>query len=166
MNRRPIYSKSGKPRSAGALRFVAPDGVGPAITHVHDEAEGPSFRQRAGLLRQRLYGRHQGKILVVISTAVTLMVVGGFELLRAPSQNLTQRQLNAAVNFAIDERPRPPSIAASAYARIIPSVVRVNGYNPEDPQPADDGSAEVELPAENGLKEDFHEDYTAGAPAW
>ena len=100
-----------------------------------------------------------------VSVAVALAAFGTYETLRPPGQNLTQGDITAAVNFAIDERPRPPSVQSMAYARIIPSVVRVNGYDPdaEEPPPAtaEGQDAPVELPEGEGLEEDFHEKFTA-----
>jgi S1-C subfamily serine protease len=164
VKRRPLYSKSGKPRVAGGSAWVARDGVSPVIAGLPDPDEGPGFRKRAGLWWAGLYSRHTGKLLVAISAAVTLAAVGIYDLLRPPAQDLTQRELNAAVNFAIEERPRPPSVASIAYARIIPSVVRVNGQDDsEDPgatPPGGEGPL-AEQPSGEGIEEDFHEKYTA-----
>jgi S1-C subfamily serine protease len=185
MKRSPLYSKSGRPRAAGASRWVAPDGLTPTIVDIPDEPSGPTLRQRAGAWWAPRYSRHQGPILVAISALVTLSLVGIYDVLKPAPFDLTQNELNAAVNFAIDERPRPPASTAIAYARIIGSVVMVNGYEevpPEtaDPDPDAQGSAEAAPPAlpgedpdqpiapqaENppegaGLQEDFHEEFTA-----
>ena len=163
MKRRPLYSRSAKPRAATAPRWVARDGVNPGIASQSDGSDGPSLRARAVRFWARLYGRHESKLLVAISVAATLALVGVYELLKPPAQNLTQNDLNAAVNFAIDERGRPPSVASMAYAAIIPSVVRVNGYDPNaaPATPRGGASPPVELPSGEGLEEDFHEQYTA-----
>jgi len=95
----------------------------------------------------------------------TLALVGAYELLRPPGQNLTQTDLNAAVNYALEQRPRPPSIAAIAYATIIPSVVQVNGYDPADPATVPTPDEQKEAPPtpadQQGLAEDFHEQFSA-----
>lgn len=163
MKRRPLYSRSAKPRAATASRRVARDGVNPGISAQPVGPDGPSLRARAVRFWARLSSRHESKLLVAISVATTLALVGVYELLKPPAQNLTQNDLNAAVNFAIDERGRPPSVAAMAYAAIIPSVVRVNGYDPDAAPAAPRGGASppVELPAGEGLEEDFHEQYIA-----
>jgi S1-C subfamily serine protease len=171
MKRRPLYSKSGKARVAGASHWVAPDGVSPVFTDPPDEIRGPTLRQRVGSWWNRLYGRHQGKLLVAISVAATLALVGAYQLIDPPAQNLTQRQLNAAVNFAIDKRPRGPSVQSVAYSKVIRSVVRVNGYDPEEqgttaangtPQNPSASSPPAKNPADkNGIQEDFHEKFTA-----
>lgn len=91
-----------------------------------------------------LYGRHQGKILLLSSllssAVVALLVIWTDELLRAPVQPLTQAKLEAAVNDVLDSR-HPPSVAAVAYANVIGAVVRVTGYDPAARAPKDDGRA-------------------------
>lgn len=130
MKKRPIYSRSGKPRGAGDAPWLAPDGGEPVFV-APAEPDGPPLRQRFGAWWGGLYGRHQGKLLVAISVATTLAVVGLYHSLQPAAQRLTQPQLNAAVNYALDERPRPPSVTSVAYAKIIGSVVRVNGFDPD-----------------------------------
>jgi S1-C subfamily serine protease len=96
---------------------------------------------------------------------ITLLLVGGWQLAQPAAQRLSQNDINEAVNFAINERPRPPSIASMAYAAVIPSVVRVNGYDPESETPVPknpDGQAPpIENPPAGEIEEDFHEKYTA-----
>lgn len=155
--RRPLYSKSGKPRPAGGAQWTAREGTAPVYAALPDEFEGPTVRQRAGAFWDRLYKKHQGKVLVAISVIATLAVVFSFEALQAPGQNLTQRDLNAAVNFALEERPRDPALGTVAYAQVFRSVVQVSGieFEPsteENPNPA-------VQPRE--LEEDFHEEFTA-----
>lgn len=186
MKRRPVYSKSGKPRGAGATPSAAPGGVEPAHAAPSPD-EGPTLRQLAGRWWSGCYGRHQGKLLVAISVATTLALVGLHQALQPPAQRLTQRQLNAAVDFALDGRPRPPPASSTAYARIIGSVVLVRGYDPKTENPQA-GKPEAEKPEVgkpqtnrpqaarprtgepgNGAPpapdpktgEDFHEQYTA-----
>ena len=50
--------------------------------------------------------------------AVQLLLVGGWQLFQPATQRLTQDDINEAVNFAMDERPRPPSVASMAYAAV------------------------------------------------
>ena len=165
MKRRPLYSKSGKARVAGSSPWVAPDGVSPVLIDVPDEPTGPTLRQRAGGLWSRLYGRHQGKVLVIASVLCTLAIVGIYDAFKPPAQNLTQTDLNAAVNYAIDQRPPAPAITTVAYAKIIRSVVRVNGYDPEKgpPKPAEGepGNPATQAEAAKDKPQDFHEEYSA-----
>jgi S1-C subfamily serine protease len=125
----------------------------------------PTMRQRVAAWWTPFATRHHSRLLVAASVLTTLVVVGAFELLRPPAQNLTQTDLNAAVNFALDERPRPPSAAAIAYATVIPSVVQVNGYEPNDPESEPSPEAQNEVPEgatdPEGLAEDFHERFSA-----
>lgn len=144
MKRRPIYSKSGKPRGAGGVPRAAPGGVDPVHVASFPD-EGPALRQVLGRWGAGLYSRHQGKLLVAASVATTLVLAGLYLALQPPAQRLTQRQLNAAVNFAMDERPRAPSVSSVAYARIIGSVVLVRGYDPKA-EKAEAEKAEADKP--------------------
>ena len=163
MKRRPLYSRSGTPRAAETSRLIGP--VGPSFGEaLPPELDAPSLRERAKLWWGGVRSRHPNKLLVASAVVTTLALVGVYELLQPPAQHLTQNDVNEAVNFAIEERGRPPSVASLAYAKIIASVVRVNGYDPDATTPPSEpgpGGAEAELPAGEGIKEDFHEKYTA-----
>lgn len=164
MKRRPLYSRSAKPRAATAAdeRFFSADDPAPAPAAW--EPAGPTLRQRMSQAWGRVKARHPGKLLVAASVFVTLAFVGGYELMQPVPQNLTQDRLNEAVNFALEERGRPPSMASQAYAAVIPSVVRVNGYDPETeapPEVPEGDETPVELPNPEGVEEDFHEQFTA-----
>ena len=167
MKRRPVYSGSTKARTADAARWTASGATPPPLPLYIDEPEGPTLRQRIASGWGALYRRHQGKVLIGVSVLTALLFVGAYELMRPPGQNLSQRDINDAVNYAIEERGRPPSVASMAYAAVIPSVVQVNGYDPEaeDPPEAAEREGEetppVEMPAEGEIEEDFHEQYTA-----
>ena len=121
----------------------------------------PHLRQRLGAWWDRVYKRHTGKVLVTVSSVLTLLLVWAYGWTQPTPQHLTQPQLTAAVNFAIDKRPRPPSVASLAYASVINSVVRVNGYDPSVKQPEKKDSKEVEAPKAEGPDPDFHEDFVA-----
>ncbi|HEY0918768.1 S1C family serine protease [Devosia sp.] len=163
MKRRSLYSRSATPRTG--------DGSRPAVA-ARDAPLGPPpaplppelpLRRRAAQAWNRFYARHPARLTALAAIAGALVLFGAYEVLRPPGQRLTQDDINAAVNFAIDERGRPPSIASLAYAAIIPSVVRVNGYDPAAGPPQSDpgGEAPVELPRADGIEEDFHEQFTA-----
>jgi serine protease DegQ len=165
VKRRPLYSRSSGPRVAGAPRQAAPHAAGPDLVTPAQAPVEPTLRHRGRARWARFQGRHERKVLVAISVAMTLALVGLYEFLRPPAQNLTQGQLAEAVDLALEERPRPPSTASLAYAAIIPSVVRVNGYDPAAGPPAVGPDADrpppAEPPPEEGIEEDFHERYTA-----
>jgi len=161
--RRPLYSKSQRARAAGAAPLVGGAREAPVLNGTYQPE--PTLRQRMAAWWTPLYARHQPRILVASSVLLTLALVGAYELLRPPGQNLTQTDLNAAVNYALEQRPAPPSIAALAYAAIIPSVVQVNGYDPADPateaKPEEQKEAPTTPTDPNGLAEDFHEQFSA-----
>ncbi|RYE76578.1 MAG: hypothetical protein EOP19_24230, partial [Hyphomicrobiales bacterium] len=128
MKRRPVYSGSTRARTQDALRRSATTAARPPPVYIY-EPEGPTTRERLAALWQPFAAKHRTRLAIAASVLITLALVGGYSLLQPPAQNLSQRDINAAVNFAMDERPRPPSVASMAYAAVIPSVVRVNGYD-------------------------------------
>jgi len=155
MSRRPLYSKSGRPRTVGASAGTATSGFAPIYADAIDDTPEFSLRRWLGERWSRIYSRHQGKLLVAISAAVTLMLVGAYDLIRSAPQALTQRDINAAVNFALDERPRPPAIATVAANNIMRSVVRVDGIDSEGRRTGEG------LKVDGELDENFHEQFTA-----
>lgn len=166
MPRRPLYSRSQRARVAGGSPLVADVREAPTVAGTYRPE--PTLRQRLATWWGPYYARYQPRVLVAASVLVTLSLVGTYELLRPPGQNLSQTDLNAAVNYALEQRPRPPSVAALAYAKVIPSVVQVNGYDPADPAekpeqaPRPDGNREAEAPTDPpGLAQDFHEKFSA-----
>ena len=164
MKRRPLYSRSARLHAANASRQVPADRTDSALP-TPPEAPAASFRQRAALAWSRLASRYPARVTGAVSVAAAVALLGLVELLRPPGRSLTQTDITEAVNFALDERGRPPSVASMAYASIIPSVVRVNGYNPEEmaPGPGSKGgtSPPAEMPGGEGIEEDFHERFTA-----
>ncbi len=161
--RRPLYSRSSKPRPAGGSQWVARDGVSPVFASVPEIDEGPTIRQRIGSWWGRLYARHPSKVTALVTLLIAFSAFAIYERLQPAGQNLTQRDLTAAVNFALDERPRDPSPTAVAHSIIAPSVVMVSGYDPDEtplsPDERDERNALRE--ANGGVEENFHEQFTA-----
>lgn len=160
--RRPLYSRSQRPRTTAGSAWVAPDGVSPVYI-LPDETAGPTLRQRLGARWSRLYQRHQGPVLVGAGALVTLLLIGAYDLISADPQRITDWQFMTAVNKVVDERPRGPSIESIAYATVIRAVVRVDGFEEgtEDPAGAKPQSQPAENPTEGKVQEDFHERFTA-----
>ncbi len=170
MKRRPLYSGSNKARTQAAQRLSEPGAQRrsqPLPTYIY-EPEGPTTRERIARVWAPFSAKHRTKLAVAASVVITLAMVGGWQLFQPAAQRLTQTDINNAVNFAMDERPRPPSVASMAYAAVIPSVVRVNGYDPNAKEgdetatpPAEGTPPPVENPPAGEVQEDFHEKYTA-----
>ncbi|WP_413987900.1 S1C family serine protease [Labrys okinawensis] len=133
MQKRPLYSRSGKARAEARSPWIASDGITPVYIAGAGETASPTLRERARLWADTAYTRHRGKALVGACALVCLVIVGGYALLWPPPRALTQGRLNQAVNFALDHRPEQPSVSTLAYAQIIPSVVRIDGYDPMMP---------------------------------
>ena len=163
--RRPLYSRSQRPRAAEGSAWVAPDGVSPVYVDLPSENESPNLRQRLGAWWSGLYARHQGPVLVAIGAGVTLVLIAVYDLVTPDPQRISDWQFMNAVNQIVDERPRGPSVEAVAFANIINSVVRVDGYEPEEMPipsgPRDPEAPIAENPAEGEVEQNFHEKFTA-----
>jgi serine protease DegQ len=141
---------------------VAPDGVSPVYLDLPGEQATPTFRQRLGARWTNLYQRHQGPALVGVGALVTLLLIGAYDLIAPDPQRISDWQFMTAVNKVVDERPRGPSIESVAYATVIRSVVRVDGYEEATDDPAaKKPEGQAEIPEEGKVEEDFHERFTA-----
>jgi serine protease DegQ len=163
--RRPLYSRSNRPRADQGSAWTAPNGVDPVYIDMPGEEAGPTLRQRAASAWRNLYSKHQGPVLVGVGALVTLLLIGAYDLLTPDPQRITDWQFANAVNTVVDERPLGPSVESMAFAKIIASVVRVDGYEEEFNKPADaptDAEKQTaENPPEGELEQDFHEEFTA-----
>ncbi len=130
MKRRPLYSRSGRLRRTDEATLLAP--LAPIIA---DESSSkpapPSIGERSRRYWKRAYRRHQGKILVLGSVAMTLVVLGSYDAIKGPSLGLTPDEFVDVVNDIVVNQPAPRAPTAVAYEAIIPSVVAISGYDPE-----------------------------------
>jgi S1-C subfamily serine protease len=76
------------------------------------------------------YRGHQGKLLIATGAVIALLIVGLSDLTRPIIPRTSDADFTAAVNDVVDKRKRPPALSAIDYALVIPSVVRVQGYDP------------------------------------
>ncbi|WP_423069168.1 S1C family serine protease [Devosia sp. CN2-171] len=164
--RRPLYSRSQKPRAEQGSAWTAPNGVDPVYVDLPGSEPGPTLRQRAGTWWRGLYGKHQGPVLVGLGALVTLLLIGTYDFIAPDPQRISDWQFTNAVNKVVDERPQGPSVESRAFATIIPSVVRVDGYDdtadePTAAKPGEPDKPTAENPPGGKLEEDFHEQFTA-----
>jgi S1-C subfamily serine protease len=85
---------------------------------------------RLELMRQRLnrfYTRTRVVLLVCAGIVIALAAMLIYTTTQPPPQHLTQRDINAAVERALETIKPKPSFASMAYEVIQPSVVRVQG---------------------------------------
>ena len=119
MKRTALYSSSGKKRPAAAAEVLEPPLLSPHV-------EAPQWRVLARL--QHFIHAHRTPALVL---AGVLAVLSGVLLDRSLSEQppvITQRDIDRAVRASLEEKPLP-SKAAKAYELILPSVVRVDGFD-------------------------------------
>ncbi|HEV2516324.1 MAG TPA: trypsin-like peptidase domain-containing protein [Devosia sp.] len=141
---------------------MARDGVSPVYLDGPEELTKQTLRIRVSAWWSTLYQRHQGPVLVGAGALVTLLLIGAYDLITPDPQRISDWQFMTAVNKVVDERPRGPSIESVAYATVIRSVVRVDGYeDAADGPPAASPEGQAEIPAEGKVEEDFHERFTA-----
>ena len=83
---------------------------------------------RLEVLRQRVrhfYARFHNVFFLGAGVLVALMSMVLYDMTKAPPQHLTQRDIDAAVERALDSAKPKPSIASQAYEIIRPSLVQV-----------------------------------------
>ena len=127
--RRPLYSRSGKPRTGGGRGFAPLPAVPAVYAELSELARGPSLRQRLWAWIEPRYRKHQGKTIIAASALIALGIVGLYHVTRPPIPRSSDHDFIAAVNTVVDHRDRPPSLASIAYAKITPSVVRIAGFS-------------------------------------
>ncbi len=119
MKRTALYSSSGKKRPAAAVEVLEPP-------HLSPHVEAPQWRVLARL--KHFINAHRTPALVL---AGVLAALSGVLLDRNLSEQppvITQRDIDRAVRASLEEKPLP-SKAAKAYELILPSVVRVDGFD-------------------------------------
>ena len=123
--RRPLYSRSGKPRTGGSAGLAGLPKVAAVYLDVPEE-RGPSLRQRVAGWWQPVYKTHQGKVLIAASAVVALLIVAGYDLTRPPIPRVNDRDFISAVNAVVDKRERPPTVSAhstpSKLREILPTM--------------------------------------------
>lgn len=129
MKRRPLYSRSGRLRRTDGATLVAPPVA--VFSDAESAVAALSLGERNRRYWQRAYRRHQGKILVLGSVTMTLIVLGAYDAIKGPSLGLTPEAFVDVVNGIVDNRPARRASTAIAYDAVIPSVVAISGYDPE-----------------------------------
>ena len=129
MSRRPLYSRSVRPRRSGGNGLAQFSGA-PSPYNEPTGIHGPTLRQRITAWWARVYSKHQAAVLITASAIVAGGIVGGYHFTRPPIPRVSDAEFIADVNMVIDARHRGPSLASIAYAKVIPSVVMVQGYDP------------------------------------
>ncbi len=133
MQRRPLYSRSGKLRRLDDATLIA--SAASIVAAESPAPRGPSLAERNRRYWKRAYRRHQGKLLVLAAVCMTFVILGGYDAIKGPNLPLTPTEFVDVINGVIDARPQPPAPTAIAYANIIPSVVSISGLDPDATRP-------------------------------
>jgi S1-C subfamily serine protease len=137
-----LYSSSNRSRkgaAAGATEDAPP---------ASDAAAAPATAP--GRLR-RFYGRYERPLLLAAGALFAVALVVTYARARPAAQELTQKDIDAAVLHTL-ENAQLPSMAAKAFAAIEPSIVRVMGYGPEgdDDKGKDAAKSGTDKPKDSG----------------
>jgi S1-C subfamily serine protease len=131
MQRKALYSRATRTRSAGGSAWAARAGGQPSPqpqwTDEIDDA-GPPVLAPAWARCKRFCGRHERPLLVAVSILLSLGAIGGYSLLHPGPRPLTQHDIDGAVQYTLAHSPRAPADSARAAAIIAPSVVEVEGF--------------------------------------
>ena len=110
----------------------------PSVTAAEARAPGADAPKRGARLRGWL-ARYERLLLVVLSVALSLALMAGWQARRPPAPTLTQADIDAAVIDALENRSLP-SRAAKAAESVRQSVVRVRAWGVADPNAAADAA--------------------------
>jgi S1-C subfamily serine protease len=130
VQRRPLYSRSGRLRRIDGATLIAPASSDTPFAPPPPPTR-PSFGQRNRRYWSRAYRRHQGKLLVLAGMAMTFVILGAYDAIKGPNLALTPTEFVEVINGVVDRRPQLPAATAIAYNNGIPSVVAISGYDPE-----------------------------------
>ncbi len=123
MRRASLYSSAG---SSGGKRTPPPGPQNsPASPKPAATLKAPAFAARA----RSWFARHEKPACFVIATLVLLGAMVAQSTLMQPPQAVTQKDVEAAVQKALENRP---SSASAAYEAVRRSVVMVRGLNRDD----------------------------------
>lgn len=154
--RRALYSRSNKPRARGSPSVTGLPDVAPIYIDLPEE-RGASLLGRAGAWWAPIYQKHQGKLLLGAGALIALLIVGGYDLTRPAIPRVNDDDFIAAVNIVVDHRTPGPSVSSLSYAKVIPSVVQVQGYTHDKPTISDRDD-----PGKPWLQKDFEQFETVG----
>ncbi len=123
MRKAPLYSRSPRPDATSAA--VAPPGPAPA-SPVAAAPQRTAWRTR----------------IATLAAGLALLVLGGIagQSLVPEAVRLTQKEIDASVRRSLEQQPLP-SAYARAFAAIAPSVVLVEGLDPESDLPTPEPEA-------------------------
>lgn len=125
MTKRVLYSRATRRRGAPS----APKVLGREVpsTAYAPPAPEPLLRPVWAWICQQIR-RHERLSLLVACALLSALGVGSYALLHHEPRPLTQTDIDAAVQYTLTNRPRPPAETTVAAATIRPAVVEVQGF--------------------------------------
>lgn len=128
MKRKVLYSRGNRRRDVAPSLLVGHSTGQPLPPDPYDLDEGPSLGRVAWDLVRGFCRSHERAVLLAASALMAIAAVSSYALLRPHPHPLTQSDIDAAVQYTLTNRPRPPAETARAAAVVAPSVVEVQGF--------------------------------------
>src|SRR5262245_14883522 len=126
MKRSAVYSRARRARTSETSQWVGDRTFASGTDW--DFPPEPSLISQGWKKFRAFCGRHDRILLTAFSVVLCLGIVYAYMLMQPAPQRLTQRDIDGAVNYTLDNRPPAPAQAAIAASIIAPSVVKVEGF--------------------------------------
>lgn len=130
MKRAPVYSRATRRASAAPAVVAPPQAPAVAAAAPTATAAAPTTPPRGGPMR-RLLARHDRALVFVVGMLVALGVLAIRDVTRPAPRELSQDDFDAAVLHTWQTKSLP-SRTAMAAEKVLPSVVRVSGFDEQD----------------------------------
>ncbi|HWA19644.1 MAG TPA: trypsin-like peptidase domain-containing protein [Devosia sp.] len=155
MKRRPLYSRSGQPRRAGASAFGPPP-----FAAAPSEPARPGWIERGKAAFVQLYRDRPVASLLVTSTLIALALFALYDAVRGPTPPMSGNEFETRLEEALAERPPEPAFGSVVFQNAIGSIVRIEAYEDKPPDSSAPPTASAEPPA-GSEDEDAMRAYTA-----
>jgi serine protease DegQ len=122
----PLYSRAQRKRSAPPwARLPLSSAAG---SETFDDLQGPSASMRALAWIKRFILQNERPVLLLASVLLAFAGLAGWSLMHPPARALKQDDIDAAVQYTLAHKPRPPADSARAAAIVRATVVEVQGF--------------------------------------
>jgi S1-C subfamily serine protease len=127
MKRRPLYSRASRRRESNAAPLAGSRAGAPPPPAAYEDSE-PSLRSIVWNGLRTFVRQHERAVLLAACALISAASIGSYALLKHEPRQLSQNDIDAAVQYTMANKPRPPAETARAAAIIRPSVVEVQGF--------------------------------------
>jgi serine protease DegQ len=129
MKRTALYSRTRRKRSAAVPGWSGvPDSATPPQPAVDEFDDGPSRITRGWGWLKGFAARHERLLLPLASVLLAFAGIAAWSLIHPAARTLKQDDIDAAVLYTLEHKPRAPADAARAAAIVRLAVVEVQGF--------------------------------------